>query len=331
MAPTRRVISMSVLALALVTPLATGTAQASPTAHHARPASSTLTSPRVLAVPGTVNARDIGGYRTYDGKTTRWGVLYRSETLSKLPPEGVSALAGLGLGSVIDLRTGPEIQADGTDRLPVGVTSIAQPVDDTSLFAFIGMVVRSKDPVYQEQQLGAGKAEARMGALYRAFVTNPANRAALGAAIRTVANANKPTMFHCSAGKDRTGILADTILRAVGVPAAISESDYLLSNQLRAASDAALKSQIKAAGLMQDPDLLDPLLQVHSDYLGAFRAQAVADYGSFGDFLTEGLGLDTLTLFRLRYRIVGSTTQAAPAVPAQWSPALVGGVSGLAR
>lgn len=305
MAPIRRAISMSVLALALVIPLASGTAQASPAAKQARPASGTVAAPRVLAVPGTVNARDIGGYRTYDGKTTRWGVLYRSETLSKLPPEGVSALGDLGLGSVIDLRTGPEIQADGADRLPVGVTLIAQPIDDTSLFAFIGMVVRSKDPVYQQQQLGGGKAEARMEALYRAFVINPANRAALGAAIRTVANADKPSMFHCSSGKDRTGVLADTILRAVGVPASTSEGDYLLSNQLRAASDAALKSQLKAAGYMQDPNLLDPLLQVRSSYLGAFRAQAVADYGSFGDFLTQGLGLDALTLLKLRFRIVG--------------------------
>lgn len=305
MAATRRALSMSVLALALLMPLVSGTAQASPPANGPRPAAGSVTSPRVLAVPGTVNARDIGGYRTYDGRTSRWGVLYRSETLSKLPPEGVSALAGLGLGSVIDLRTGPEVQADGADRLPAGVTSVALPVDDTSLFAFIGMVVRSKDPVYQRQQLGAGKAEARMGALYRAFVTNPANRAALGAAIRAVANADEPAMFHCSAGKDRTGVLADTILRAVGVPAATSEGDYLLSNQLRAASDAALKSQLKAAGLMQDPALLDPLLQVRSSYLAAFRAQAVADYGTFGDFLTQGLGLDTLTLFKLRLRIVG--------------------------
>ncbi|MFD9794139.1 tyrosine-protein phosphatase [Streptomyces sp. NPDC059070] len=305
MAPIRRAISTSVLALALAMPVVSGTAQASPAVHPAHPASSTVAAQRVLAVPGTVNARDVGGYRTYDGKSTRWGVLYRAETLSKLPPEGVGALAGLGLGSVIDLRTAPEAQADGADRLPAGVTSVVQPVDDTSLFAFIGMVVRSKDPVYQEQQLGGGKAEARMDALYRAFVTNAANRAALGAAIRVVANAKEPTLFHCSSGKDRTGVLADTILRAVGVPAGTSEGDYLLSNQLRAASDAALKSQIKAAGLMQDPDLLDPLLQVRGSYLDAFRAQAVADYGNFGDFLSRGLGLDTLTLLKLRLRLVG--------------------------
>ncbi|MFE1308021.1 tyrosine-protein phosphatase [Streptomyces sp. NPDC058755] len=260
---------------------------------------------RVLAIPGTVNARDTGGYRTYDGRTTRWGVLYRSESLAKIPPEGVSALGQLGLGSVIDLRTPTEVQADGTDRLPEGVTSVPQPVDGTSLFAFIGQVVRSEDPVYQQAMLGDGKAEERMRGLYRGFVTNSANRAALGAAIRAVANSTKPVLFHCSAGKDRTGVLADTILRAVGVPASASESDYLLSNQLRAASDQALRDQLKAAGYMQNPDLLIPLQEVRSDYLAAFRDQAVHDYGSFGAFLINGLGLDVSTLTRLRSRLVG--------------------------
>lgn len=298
----RRAISASAVALILAAPLAPVAAHAATPAHIR--AVQSAGSSRVLSVPGLVNARDVGGYATYDGKSTRWGVVYRSETLSKLPADGVTALGQLGLGSVIDLRTAPEIQADGTDRLPAGVTAIAQPVDDTSLFAFIGQVVRSKDPAYQQAQLGNGAAEARMTALYRGFVTNPANRAALGSAIRTVANSTKPVMFHCSSGKDRTGVLADTILRAVGVPASTSEQDYLLSNQLRASADKALRDQVKAAGYMQNPDLLIPLQEVRSPYLAAFRDQAVADYGSFGDFLTNGLGLDTTTLAKLRARAV---------------------------
>ncbi|MFG2603475.1 tyrosine-protein phosphatase [Streptomyces sp. NPDC048514] len=142
-------------------------------------------------------------------------------------------------------------------------------------------------------------------ALYRGFVTDPGNRAALGAAIHAVANATKAVLFHCSAGKDRTGVLADTILRAVGVPASTSENDYLLSAGLRAPSDKALRDQLETAGYMQDPDLLIPLQEVRGDYLAAFRDQAVRDYGSFGRFLTDGLGLDVLTLARLRARLVG--------------------------
>ncbi|MFE1553533.1 tyrosine-protein phosphatase [Streptomyces sp. NPDC058734] len=298
-----RAAGASAAALALVVTLAPVAAHAATPAP--APAASLSSAPgRVLSVPGLVNARDLGGYTTYDGKTTKWGTVYRSETLSKLTPDGVNAVGALGLGKVVDLRTGPEITADGTDKLPAGVTGVARPVDDASLYAFIGGVVRSKDPVYQQAQLGDGVAEARMTALYKAFVTNPGNRAQLGAAIKDVANSTQPIAFHCSSGKDRTGVLADTILRAVGVPASTSEQDYLLSNSLRAATDKALRDQVKAAGYMQDPDLLIPLQEVRSDYLAAFRNQAVADYGSFGAFLTDGLGLTPSDLLKLRSRTV---------------------------
>ncbi|MFI1760752.1 tyrosine-protein phosphatase [Streptomyces sp. NPDC020800] len=265
----------------------------------------TASHQRVLAVAGTVNARDTGGYRTYDGKTTRWGVLYRSETLSALPPDGVTAVGRLGLSRVIDLRTPTEIQYDGTDRLPTGVAATPHPVDDTGLYFLMRQVIGSKDPAYQQATLGDGKAEERMRTLYRGFVTSAANRAALGTAVKDIANSTGPVLFHCSAGKDRTGVLADIVLRAVGVPAAVSEQDYLLSSGLRAASDKALRDQLKATGYMQNPDLLIPLQEVRTDYLSAFRDQAVQDYGSFGGFLTDGLGLDTLTLARLRAHIVG--------------------------
>ncbi|MEU5533729.1 tyrosine-protein phosphatase [Streptomyces sp. NPDC020362] len=303
-----RAIRAFTLVTALAVPLTPAVAHAATTTHgRTTHTSGNFTAPhqRVLAVAGTVNARDTGGYRTYDGKTTRWGVLYRSESLSALPPDGVTALGALGLGKVIDLRTPTEIQYDGTDRLPGKVAAAPHPVDDTGLYFLMRQVIGSKDPVHQQATLGDGKAEERMRTLYRGFVTSAADRAALGAAVKDIANSTEPVLFHCSAGKDRTGVLADTVLRAVGVPASVSEQDYLLSSTLRAASDKALRDQLKAAGYMQNPDLLIPLQEVRSDYLAAFRDQAVQDYGSFGGFLTDGLGLDAPTLARLRARIVG--------------------------
>ncbi|MFE7038512.1 tyrosine-protein phosphatase [Streptomyces atratus] len=133
-------------------------------------------------------------------------------------------------------------------RLPE-VTAVALPVGGTSLFAFIGSVVRSQDPAHQQAQLGDGKAEERMRALYRGFVTDSANRAALGAAVKRVANSVGPVLFHCSAGKDRTGVLADTILRAVGVPSITVEGDYLLSNELRAGAGGGGRGRAASFGI----------------------------------------------------------------------------------
>lgn len=269
----------------------------------ARPAPSAHS--RVLTVPGTVNARDTGGYRTYDGATTRWNVLHRTESLAKLPPAGVTALAGLGLHAVIDLRSPSEARADGPDRLPAGPVPVALPVDDTGLYLFIAQVVGSADPVAQEAALGGGRAAARMRTAYRGFVTSAPNRASLGAAIRRIADSTGPLVVHCTAGKDRTGVLVDTVLRAVGVPQSTTTADYLLSNDLRAATDRAVRDQVKQLGLMQNPDLLIPLQEVRTEYLADFRDQATHDYGSFGRFLTDGLGLDPATLIRLRQRLVG--------------------------
>ncbi|MCZ4123136.1 tyrosine-protein phosphatase [Streptomyces sp. H39-S7] len=292
------------LVLALAGPLVPA-ARAAGTDPAAHPVLRATAHSRVLTVPGTVNARDTGGYRTYDGATTRWDTLYRTESLAKLPPAGVTALAALGLRAVIDLRSSSEVRADGPDRLPAGPVPVALPVDDTGLYLFIAQVVGSADPVAQEAALGGDRAAQRMRTAYRGFVTSAANRAALGAAIRRIADPAGPVVVHCTAGKDRTGVLIDTVLRAVGVPHSTTAADYLLSNDLRAAADRAVRDQVRQLGLMQNPDLLIPLQEVRTEYLAAFRDQAAHDYGSFGRFLTDGLGLDPATLVRLRLRLVG--------------------------
>ncbi|MCZ4100700.1 tyrosine-protein phosphatase [Streptomyces sp. So13.3] len=297
------------LALALVlagplVPAAQAAGTSPPAARKSQAPSPATAHSRVLTVPGTVNARDTGGYRTYDGATTRWNTLYRTESLAKLPPAGVTALAGLGLRAVIDLRSPSEVRVDGADRLPAGPVPVALPVDDTGLYLFIAQVVGSADPAAQEAALGGDRAAQRMRTAYRGFVTSAANRAALGAAIRRIADSTGPVVVHCTAGKDRTGVLIDTVLRAVGVPQSTTTADYLLSNDLRAAADRAVRDQVKQLGLMRNPDLLIPLQEVRTEYLAAFRDQAEHDYGSFGRFLTDGLGLDPSTLVRLRLRLV---------------------------
>lgn len=260
---------------------------------------------RQVPLQGAVNVRDIGGYRTYTGGQVRHGLVYRSDALSKLTAADVTTLSGLGLTKVVDFRIPLELQYDGADKLPPGLSPTSRPVSDLGLYGTLVTVITSGDPVKQEQMLGGGRADAYMRDIYRTFVTSPENRAQFAATLRDVADGGQgPLLYHCTSGKDRTGWISYVLLRALAVPEDAAERDYLASNTFRATYDAQLRAGLKQSGRMQNPDLLIPLQEVRQDYLDSATAQLEADYGSFYGYLTNGLGLDLRTLSRLQSRMV---------------------------
>ncbi|WP_245717490.1 tyrosine-protein phosphatase [Nocardia jejuensis] len=256
-----------------------------------------------IELQGAVNVRDLGGYRTYDGEKIKAGKVIRADALGKLTDADVQKLGTLKVQSVIDFRTPLEVQVLGADRLPSGVSAVSRTIDDTGMFAKMNQAIGSKDPAQQQALLGDGKAEQIMADMYRSFM-NADSLSKFGQTARDLAETKNATLFHCTAGKDRTGWMSYVLLRAVGVPETTARQDYLLSNQYRAAADKALRDQLKAGGIMQNPDLLIPLQEVRDDYLDA-AVQAMEDkYGDFGKFLTKGLGLDAGTILKLRKNLV---------------------------
>ncbi|GHB36319.1 protein-tyrosine-phosphatase [Streptomyces cirratus] len=261
---------------------------------------------RQVPLQGAVNFRDLGGYRTYTGGQVRQGLVYRSDALNKLTAADLTTVSGLGLTKAVDFRVPLEVQYDGADRLPAGLTPTSRPVSDLGLYATLLTAISSGDPVKQEQMLGGGRAEAYMRDIYRTFVTGPENRAQFAATLREIAGGTGPLLYHCTSGKDRTGWVSYVLLRALGVPESSAGRDYLASNTFRAAYDAQVRAGLEQSGRMQDPDLLIPLQEVRQDYLDAATARLEADYGGFHGYLTDGLGLDLRTLARLRSRLVRS-------------------------
>ncbi|MFD3515150.1 tyrosine-protein phosphatase [Streptomyces sp. NPDC058657] len=261
---------------------------------------------RRIVLQGALNVRDLGGYRTWGGDAVRYGVAYRGDALSKLTDADVTKLAGLGLGKVIDYRVPAEIRFDGPDRLPAGLAVTPRPIDDSGLFERMMAAVVTGDPVQQEAALGGGRGVALMRQVYRTLVSDPANSAAFAATFRDLASGSSrsPVLFHCTAGKDRTGWTSYVLLRALGVPERAARGDYLASNGFRAAHDAKVRAGLKQSGLMQNPDLLIPLQEVRDDYLDTALAEAESRYGSLYGYLTKGLGLDLRTLAGLRDRLV---------------------------
>ncbi|APU39844.1 tyrosine-protein phosphatase [Streptomyces sp. TN58] len=260
---------------------------------------------RQIVLQGAVNVRDLGGYRTWTGGEVRQGLVYRSDALGKLTDTDVTTVSGLGLTKVVDFRIPTEVQYDGADRLPPGLSPTARPVSDLGLYGTLVTAIGSGDPVTQEQMLGGGRAEAYMRDIYRTFVTSPENRAQFAATLRDLADGRQgPVLYHCTSGKDRTGWMSYVLLRALAVPEDAAERDYLASNTFRAAYDARVRAGLKQSGRMQNPDLLIPLQEVRQDYLDSATAQLEADYGGFYGYLTRGLGLDLWTLAKLQDKLV---------------------------
>ncbi|MEV0524633.1 tyrosine-protein phosphatase [Streptomyces sp. NPDC050439] len=310
---TRTAVGAAVCALALST-LPAWAAHAGPAApergtarhapHHPGPAYDGV---RQIPLQGAVNVRDLGGYRTYDGERVRHGQVFRADALTKLTDTDVATLAGLRLKKVVDFRVPAEVQYDGPDRLPAGLSPTARPVSDNGLFTTLMTVIGSRDPVKQEEMLGNGRADAFMRDVYRTFVTDGPNRAQFAATLRDIAQGGKasPLLFHCTAGKDRTGWTSYLLLRAVGVPEQTVVRDFLASNTYRAAYDAKVREGLKQGGLMQNPDLLIPLQEVRTGYLEAALTEVKKEYGSLNGYLRKGLGLDARTMLALRQRMVG--------------------------
>ncbi|MFE1793335.1 tyrosine-protein phosphatase [Streptomyces sp. NPDC059525] len=278
-------------------------ATAARTRHHQlQPSSQAI---RQIPLQGAVNLRDVGGYYTYSGGQVRQGLVYRSDALGKLTAADITTVSGLGLTKVVDFRIPMELQYDGADRLPPGLSPTSRPVSDLGLYGTLVGAISSGDPVKQEQMLGGGRAEAYMRDVYRTFVTSPENRAQFAATLREIADGGQgPLLYHCTSGKDRTGWMSYVLLRALGVPQETAGSDYLASNTFRAAYDAQVRAGLKQSGRMQNPDLLIPLQEVRQDYLDAATARMEADYGGFYGYLTDGLGLDLRTLAKLQNKLV---------------------------
>ncbi|MET9610338.1 tyrosine-protein phosphatase [Streptomyces sp. NPDC006512] len=306
----RLAIAAAAAALAVGTLPASANAQAAPGAgvsarHHQPSYGQQAETIRQIPLQGAVNVRDLGGYLTYTGGRVRQGLVYRSDALSKLTAADITTVAGLGLTKAVDFRIPMEVQYDGADKLPPGLSPTARPVSDLGLYGTLVGAIGSGDPVKQEQMLGGGRAEAYMRDIYRTFVTSPENRAQFATTLREIANGGQgPLLYHCTSGKDRTGWMSYVLLRALAVPEGTAERDYLASNTFRGAYDAQVRAGLKQSGRMQNPDLLIPLQEVRQDYLDSATAQMEADYGDFYGYLTRGLGLDLRTLAKLQSKMV---------------------------
>jgi len=168
---------------------------------------------RLIALEGAVNFRDLGGYATLDGRRTRWRVLFRADGLSELSQTDFSVMRDLGIRTVVDLRSGHEVEQSRFDVE-------AHPVD----FHHFPFIDQLPDVEQWDRRPGL------LGAQYKEMLVDAAPQI-IGALEVLTAPDSRPAVFHCTAGKDRTGLLSALVLSLLGVPEETVVADYALSGE----------------------------------------------------------------------------------------------------
>ncbi|GAB4584105.1 tyrosine-protein phosphatase [Nocardia sp. IFM 10818] len=267
-----------------------------------------LQSPKTveLNLASAPNARDIGGVPTQGGGgKIKPGMVFRADALSMLSDAEQQALVAAGITKVIDFRS-PTESGQNPDKLPASIPLQALPVYDPAndFYVFFGKVVQG-GPEYQQQMLGDGKGAEYMRDYYRWMVTDPTARAQFTTALREIANAPGAVLYHCTAGKDRTGWMTAILMQALNVPKGQIYKSFLESNENLAAGNQRTLDGLVASGRVTDPSLFEPVLGVSEDFLDAAFDQATQSFGSFDNFLSSGLGIDAATVETLRSKLVG--------------------------
>lgn len=273
----RRLIATTSLACALAVsataaPALLAQASAAPvsSAPDSEAAPTATATPRAVELAGTSNTRTFGSYRTTSGQGIR-NLVIRSDQLSAITPADARTLHTLGVTEILDFRTAIE-RGLQPDRAVPGARNISLDVLGGGGID-LSSLLQSVD----------------MNASYRSFVTSASARAAFGAALHHIevqAGQGHTVLYHCTAGKDRTGWMSAVLLTILGVDRHTVEADYLASNTFRHTS---------ANGSIDGVDV---------SWLRSSFAAVDHTFGSFDNYVHTGLGLTTTDVNRLKAELL---------------------------
>lgn len=253
--------------------------------------SSILTSERRLPLTGATNFRDLGGYRSKDGRTLKWNQFYRSDELCHLTDQDKWYLQQFGIKFIVDFRSDQERSKKPNQEL-VGVENLHTSVftkqeekrngmslDLFSFFRFRKMMDQLKSPIRF------------MKRLYCDMVTN---KPAFHQLIQLISSPHQvPIVFHCTVGKDRTGFASALLLFTLGIPEETVMEDYLLTNQFIETKEQQLMKRY-APFLQSDraKEILKTIMEAKQEYLQAAIQVIKEKHGTIEKYLEEEYGLD---------------------------------------
>jgi protein-tyrosine phosphatase len=225
---------------------------------------------REVSLANCFNFRDLGGYPTSDGGHLKWRRLFRADGLTKLDEADCAVLGDLGLCTVIDLRTVGELERG---RFPVEILEVEYhhlPLSQT-------VPGTEEVPDWGE----SGFVTARYSQLLKIGWDS------IASAIRILAaEGSLPAVFHCSAGKDRTGVLAAVVLGSLGVPDEVIIDDYALSAIGTSRLMQSLREEY-ADNVEEVEKYASAILRVMPESMAGFIENVRAEYGTFDELAIQ--------------------------------------------
>jgi len=245
---------------------------------------------RMVRVEGAVNFRDLGGYATTDGHHVKWKKLYRSAEISKLTPEDLDTLKSRKISYDVDLRGIKESQA-APDKINPHTDYLLCPAGSDNNLAD-----------WMKSISGLSSGGDSMMVVYYSKTEFLADRYKPFFSKLLSLPGDQSLVFHCTAGKDRTGIGAALLLYSLGVPYQTIVQDYLASNYYRAGLNEKMIKQMVAmhinAGVAAD------MASVKKEYLDATFNAITRQYGSVDNFLRGPIGLTSENIATLKNKFL---------------------------
>lgn len=241
---------------------------------------------RNINIPGIQNFRDLGGYKGSDGKSTQWGMLYRSAQIDSLNGCARRELENLGIKTIIDLRS--ETELNNYPRLQKGFKVVHLPIltgDMENILQGIQSGGIQTDTIYRMVERMNRDLTTKYHKEYKEIFEILLNKSSY------------PVVIHCSSGKGRTGIVSALILASLGVNEDIIMEDYRLSNDFFNIPKAS-KYAYKLPAYSQEA--ITTLFSAKEDFLNAAKDEIERKYGDVDTYLHKGIGLSKEDIHRLR-------------------------------
>ncbi|MGD9794817.1 MAG: tyrosine-protein phosphatase [Acidimicrobiia bacterium] len=220
---------------------------------------------RFIVVDGCHNVRDLGGYTGADGRIVRWGRVYRADGPNDLTPAGRDVIRSLGIATVIDFRS-PEEHGEH----PFLPGAISMPVADAPNADWSADAVRTGDDLAERYYDMATTAQESLRTTFHLMATR----------------LDRPLLFHCAAGKDRTGIVAALTLSVAGVPDEVIADDYELSHEPTQRRRAVVMARDPQAAARYG-EFAPIVLTAHAPTMRAFMALVRQRHGDACGLLTH--------------------------------------------